>query len=82
MSDTTQPNMVIPVQEDFHDYLQTLAIEHGQTVSEYLHYAIKELKEREIEEDKIWVELADEAKKKGILSVEESERFFERIKNA
>ncbi|MCY4445130.1 MAG: hypothetical protein OXC02_01515 [Rhodobacteraceae bacterium] len=82
MSDKTPPDMVIAVQEDLHDYLQTLAEEYGQTVTEYLHSAIQERIEWDIEDDKIWGELAVEAKKNGMLSVEESEKFFERIRSA
>ena len=83
MSTKTQTSPAINVLPDFLDRLQERAEERGLTVRDYVLEALRDHMQREIEEeDRIWGELANEAKQEGLLSVEESERFFASLKNA
>ena len=83
MSIRTPTRLTINVSPDFRDELKIQAIAHGKTLKDYVIDALMERIQRDfVEEDKVWGEMSEEAKKEGLLSTQDSESLLTRMKNA
>ncbi len=83
MSIRTPTRLTINVSPDFRDELKIQAIAHGKTLKDYVIDALMERIQRDfVEEDKVWGEMSEEAKKEGLLSAQDSEKLLTRMKNA
>ncbi len=83
MSIRTPTRLTINVSPDFRDELKIQAIAHGKTLKDYVIDALMERMQRDfVEEDKVWGEMSEEAKKEGLLSTQDSESLLTRMKNA
>ncbi len=83
MSIRTPTRLTINVSPDFRDELKIQAIAHGKTLKDYVIDALMERIQRDfVEEDKVWGEMSEEAKKEGLLSTQDSEKLLTRMKNA
>ncbi|MXZ49674.1 MAG: hypothetical protein F4073_05625 [Rhodobacteraceae bacterium] len=67
---------------DFHDEVKDMAKVRAKTLKSYFIDALREHFENDREEDRMWNELAKNARKKGFASVEESEDLLNSIRNA
>ena len=83
MATTTQTRLTINISPDFHDELKMQAISHGKTLKDYVIEALMyRIQHDTTQEDKIWGQMSEEAKKEGFLSVEESETLLMQMENA
>ena len=83
MTTKTPTRLTINVSPDFRDELKIQAIAHGKTLKDYVIDALMErIQHDSVEEDKVWGEMSEEAKKEGILDSEASESLLTRMKNA
>jgi plasmid stability protein len=83
MTAKTPKRLTINVSPDFRDALKIQAIAHGKTLKDYVTEALMDrLLQDSAEEDKVWSEMSDAAKKEDILSAEDSESLLVRMKNA
>ena len=83
MSIRAPTRLTINVSPDFRDELKIQAIAHGKTLKDYVIDALMERIQRDfVEEDKVWGEMSEEAKKEGLLSTQDSESLLTRMKNA
>ena len=83
MSIRTPTRLTINVSPNFRDELKIQAIAHGKTLKDYVIDALMERIQRDfLEEDKVWGEMSEEAKKEGLLSTQDSENLLTRMKNA
>ncbi len=75
--------LTIDVSSDFRDELKIQAIAHGKTMKDYVVDALVERIRRDtIDEDNVWGEMSEAAKKEGFVGTEASETLLERMKNA
>ena len=83
MSTKTPTRLTINVSSDFRDELKIQAIAHGKTLKDYVIDALMErLQQDSVEEDRVWGEMSEAAKKEGLLSSQDSESLLTRMKNA
>ena len=83
MSTKTPTRLTINVSSDFRDELKIQAIAHGKTLKDYVIDALMErLQQDSAEEDRVWGEMSEAAKKEGLLSSQDSESLLTRMKNA
>jgi uncharacterized protein (DUF1778 family) len=83
MSSKTASRLTIDVSPDFRDELKIQAIAYGKTLKDYVIEALMDRIQRDsVEEDKVWGEMSEAAKKEGILSYEDSASLLNRMKNA
>ncbi|MCY4101137.1 MAG: hypothetical protein OXF46_09485 [Rhodobacteraceae bacterium] len=75
--------MSVDLIPDFHEELKTMAHDSGQSIKKYVRDTMKErIQKDKAEEDRLWGELAEEARKEGFIGKEKSENLLHRMKNA
>ncbi len=83
MTTKTATRLTIDVSPDFRDELKIQAIAHGKTMKDYvIDTLIERIQKDAIEEDKVWGEMSETAKKEGFIGTETSESLLNRMKNA
>ena len=83
MKTKTSTRLSVDLIPDLHEELKTMAHVSGQSIKNYVTDAMKErIQKDKMAEDKMWSKLAEEARKEGFISVEESKKLLEQIKNA
>ena len=83
MSSKAAARLTIDVPMDFRNELKIQAIACGKTLKDYVVETLMERIRRDcVEEDRIWGEMSEAAKREGMLSYEDSLRLLDRMKNA
>ena len=83
MSSKTATRLTIDVSADFRDELKIQAIAHGKTMRDYVVDTLVERIRRDtLDEDNVWGEMSDAAKKDGFVGSEASQSLLDRMKNA
>ena len=79
----TAARLTINVSPIFRDELKIQAIACGKTLKDYVIDALMErLQKDSVEEEKLWGEMSDHARKEDMVSAEESEALLRRLQNA
>ena len=78
----TSTRVSIDLIPDVHQELQFLAHASGTTIGKYVTDTLMDRIQEEIKKGRLWAKMSEEARKEGFLSVEESEKLIQRIKNA
>ena len=83
MKTKTSTRLSIDLIPEIYSELKTMAQDSGKSIQKYVNDALEAHLQKELEEeDRRWNELAEEARKEGFASVEESEDLMKRIENA
>ena len=83
MKTKTSTRLSIDLTPEIYSELKTMAQDSGKSIQKYVNDALEAHLQKELEEeDRRWNELAEEARKEGFASVEESEDLMKRIENA
>ena len=84
MGTKTSTRVSIDLIPDVHEELKFLTQASGTTIKKYVTDTLMARIQEEIEEeeDRLWGEMSEVARKEGFLSVEDSEKLLQRIKNA
>ena len=80
---TTKTPLTINVSPDFRDALKIQAVAHGKTLQDYVTDTLMDCLQHDCaEEDRVWGEMSEAAKKEGLMSSQDSESLLARLKNA
>jgi len=73
----------VDLEPDFHEEVKDMAQTRDKTLKSYVIDALSERLQKDWEEeDRMWDELAEKARKKGFVSVEETKKLLHKIKRA
>ena len=83
MGTTTSTRVLIDLTPDVHEELMFFSEARGVSLKTYVTEALMSRIEKDLEEeDRLWTKMSKEAMKEGFLSVEDSEKLLQRMKNA
>jgi len=83
MATKTATRLTINVSSDFRDELKIQAIAHGKTMKDYvIDTLVERIRKDTIEEDRVWGDMSETAKKEGFIGTKASESLLNRMKNA
>ena len=83
MKTKTSTRVSVDLIPEIYSELKAMAQDSGKSIQKYVSDALESHIQKDLEEeDKMWSKLAEEARKEGFISVEESKKLLERIKNA
>lgn len=75
--------ITIDIPLNLHDELTIQAVAQGKTLQDFVYDTLADrIRNDPLDEDKVWGEMSETAKKEGSISTDASERLLTRMKNA